>query len=105
MSSRQFYIANILSALAWAPAHVFPGVLLGMALNLAGLSPGQLAVLLIIGLIAVSATVRALRSYLNRHLVLDHRTAAAPGVKLEGRCAAAGFDKIRDWLRRRRGYT
>ena len=28
MSSRQFYAFNILSALAWAPAHVFPGVLL-----------------------------------------------------------------------------
>ena len=27
MSPRQFYAANILSALAWAPAHIFPGVL------------------------------------------------------------------------------
>ena len=78
MSSRQFYAANILSALTWAPADVFPGVLLGMALNLAGLSPGRLAVLLIIGLIAVSAAVRALRSYLSRHPVLDHDAATAP---------------------------
>ena len=67
MSSRQFYAFNILSALAWAPAHVFPGVLLGMAFNLAGLSPGQLAILLIVGLIAISAASQALRSYLNRH--------------------------------------
>ena len=67
MSSRQFYAANILSAFAWAPAHVFPGVLLGMAPNLAGLSPARLAILLIVGLIAVSAAGRALRSYLNRH--------------------------------------
>ena len=59
MSSRRFYAANIPS-----PAHVFPGVLLGMALNLAGLSPGRLAILLIIGLITVWATVRVLRSYL-----------------------------------------
>jgi membrane protein DedA with SNARE-associated domain len=66
MSSRQFYAVNILSALAWAPAHVFPGVLLGMALNLAGLGPGWLAILLIVGLIAVSAAGQALRSYLNR---------------------------------------
>jgi hypothetical protein len=98
MPSRRFYAANILSALTWAPAHVFPGVLLGMALNLAGLSPGRLAILLIIGLIAVSAAVQALRSYLNRHLVLDHH-AAAPGVMLEDGCAHAGLDKIRDWLR------
>jgi membrane protein DedA with SNARE-associated domain len=99
MSSRRFYAANILSALTWAPAHVFPGVLLGMALNLAGLSPGRLAILIIIGLIAVSAAVRALRSYLNQHLVLDHHAAAAPGVKFDDGCAHAGLDKIRDWLR------
>jgi membrane protein DedA with SNARE-associated domain len=67
MSSRQFYAVNILSALAWAPAHVFPGVLLGMALSVVGLSPGQLAILLIVGLIAVSATGQVLRYYLNHH--------------------------------------
>ena len=66
MSSRQFYAANILSAFAWAPAHVFPGVLLGMAPNL-GLSPARLAILVIVGLIAVLAAGRALHSYLNRH--------------------------------------
>jgi membrane protein DedA with SNARE-associated domain len=67
MSPRQFYAANILSALAWAPAHVFPGVLLGMAINLAGVSGGQFTILLIAGLIAVLATVWVIRSYLNRH--------------------------------------
>ena len=66
MSSRQFYAVNVLSALAWAPAHVFPGVLLGMALSVAGLSPGRLAILLIVGLIAVSAAGQILRYYLNR---------------------------------------
>ena len=67
MSSRQFYAVNILSALAWAPAHVFPGVLLGMVLSVSGLSPGRLAILLIVGLIAVSAAGQALRYYLNHH--------------------------------------
>jgi membrane protein DedA with SNARE-associated domain len=67
MSPRQFYAANVLSALAWAPAHVFPGVLLGMAISLAGVSAGQFMILLIAGLIAVSAAVWAIRSYLNRH--------------------------------------
>jgi membrane protein YqaA with SNARE-associated domain len=42
MPPRQFYAANVLSALAWAPAHVFPGVLLAMAISLAGASAGQL---------------------------------------------------------------
>jgi membrane protein DedA with SNARE-associated domain len=52
MSPRQFYVANILSALVWAPAHVFPGVLLAIALRLTGVSATQLTVLLIAGLIA-----------------------------------------------------
>ena len=60
MSPRQFYAANILSALAWAPAHVFPGVLLAMAISLAGASAEQLTVLIIAGLIVVSAACRFL---------------------------------------------
>ena len=72
MSSLQFYAVNILSALAWAPAHVFPGVLLGMALNLAGLSPGPLAVLLIAGLIALSAAGHALRTHFKTSLSGKH---------------------------------
>ena len=67
MSPRQFYAANILSALVWAPAHVFPGVLLGMAIKLTGVSAGQLTIFVIAGLIAVSAAVWATRFYLNRH--------------------------------------
>jgi membrane protein DedA with SNARE-associated domain len=67
MSPRQFYAANILSALAWAPAHVFPGVLLGMAINLAGVSAWQRTILLIGGLTAVLAAGWTIRSYLNRH--------------------------------------
>lgn len=67
MSPRQFYAANILSALAWAPAHVFPGVLLGMAVSLAGVSAGQRTLLLVAGLIVISAAVWAMRFYLSRH--------------------------------------
>jgi membrane protein DedA with SNARE-associated domain len=67
MPPRQFYAANVLSALAWAPAYVFPGVLLAMAISLAGASAGQLTLLIIAGLVAVSAAVGATRFYLNRH--------------------------------------
>jgi membrane protein DedA with SNARE-associated domain len=48
MSPRHFYAANVLSALAWAPAHVFPGVLVGVVVTLAGASPEQLSILLLI---------------------------------------------------------
>ena len=67
MPPRQFYAANVLSALAWAPAHVFPGVLLALAISLAGASPGQLTLMIIAVLIAVSGAAWAIRFYLNRH--------------------------------------
>jgi len=61
MSPLRFYAANILSALVWAPAHVFPGALLGMAISLAGARAGQLALLIIAGLIVISAACGLLR--------------------------------------------
>jgi membrane protein DedA with SNARE-associated domain len=61
MSPLQFYVANILSALVWAPAHVFPGVLLATALKLAGATAEQLTVLIIAGLIVVLAVVWTMR--------------------------------------------
>lgn len=48
MPMLRFYVANVLSALAWAPAYVFPGVLLGASLALAGAVAGRLAVLLVL---------------------------------------------------------
>ncbi len=61
MSPLRFYVANILSALVWAPAHVFPGVLRATALRLAGVSAEQLTALIIAGLIVVLAVVWAMR--------------------------------------------
>jgi membrane protein DedA with SNARE-associated domain len=45
MSPRHFYAANILSALVWAPVHVFPGVLLAIAVSFAGRSAEYLTLL------------------------------------------------------------
>ena len=63
MSPRQFYAANILSALVWAPAHIFPGVLLVMALRLTSASAEQRTLLLIAGLIVATFIIFATRSY------------------------------------------
>jgi len=41
MPARQFYAANTLSAVIWAPAHVFPGVMLAIVASLAGAVPDQ----------------------------------------------------------------
>jgi membrane protein DedA with SNARE-associated domain len=54
MSSRHFYIANVLSALVWAPIHVFPGVLAGMAISVAGPHAAKLG-LFILGAVVVAS--------------------------------------------------
>ena len=43
MSSGHFYVANILSALVWAPIHVFPGVLVGLAIAFGGAHAPELS--------------------------------------------------------------
>ena len=67
MSPGQFYLANILSALAWAPAHVFPGVLLAFAIRLTGATGGELVIYLVASVIVLSIGGWMLRQYLNRH--------------------------------------
>jgi membrane protein DedA with SNARE-associated domain len=62
MSPLQFYAANILSALAWAPAHIFPGVLLAMALQLTIPSAEQRTILVFAGLVVATFIIFATRS-------------------------------------------
>ena len=69
MAPQQFYVANVLSALAWAPVHVFPGVLLAFAVKLAGASGEWLVIILIAALSVLSVVGWVLRRYFNRHPV------------------------------------
>lgn len=52
MPPTRFFIANVSSALAWAPAYLFPGILFGASLGLAAEVASRLAIL-VIGTIAV----------------------------------------------------
>jgi membrane protein DedA with SNARE-associated domain len=63
MSPLQFYAANVLSALAWAPAHIFPGVLLAMALQLTIPSAEQRTILVFAGLIVATFLIVATRAF------------------------------------------
>jgi membrane protein DedA with SNARE-associated domain len=63
MAPRHFYTANILSALVWAPAHIFPGVLLAMALRFTGASAEERTILVIAGLIIATLIILATHSY------------------------------------------
>ncbi len=58
MSPSRFFLANILSALAWAPVYLLLGMAFGASLTLAGEVAGRLAVLMGVVLVALWATVR-----------------------------------------------
>lgn len=66
MPPRQFYAANILSALAWAPAHVFPGVAFGMLVRLAGARPSEVFFLAVAVMIVGLIAARLVRRYFRR---------------------------------------
>ncbi|HWF95701.1 MAG TPA: DedA family protein [Xanthobacteraceae bacterium] len=66
MPARQFYLANILSAIVWAPAHVFPGVVFGLLVSLAGARPEQIFILAVAAMLLGVAVVRAVRYLLKR---------------------------------------
>ncbi|MEO8856172.1 MAG: VTT domain-containing protein [Burkholderiaceae bacterium] len=48
MSPTRFYTVNVVSALAWATAHLAPGALFGASLQLAGAISSRLAILLLV---------------------------------------------------------
>jgi len=66
MPARQFYAANILSALVWAPAHVFPGVIFGFLVHEAGIRREHIFLLAIAAMIAVIAIERLVAYWLKR---------------------------------------
>jgi membrane protein DedA with SNARE-associated domain/membrane-associated phospholipid phosphatase len=52
MPPARFYIINVLSALAWAPVHIIPGIIFGKSLQLAGaVTARMIAVLILLGFI------------------------------------------------------
>jgi membrane protein DedA with SNARE-associated domain len=78
MSTGHFYVANILSALVWAPMHVFPGVLVGWAIAFGAHSPAlSLAALgvLVLGWLAWTMIKRKTES------IVDCPTAPESGTR------------------------
>ena len=61
MPPRQFYLANVLSAVVWAPAHVFPGVVFGLLVRFAGASPEVIFMLAIAAMLLAVMVVRLVR--------------------------------------------
>ena len=64
MSWRNFMIANVISAILWAPAHLLPGMALGASLEIASRVAGRLVVLILIVVALLWAT-----TWLVKHVV------------------------------------
>jgi membrane protein DedA with SNARE-associated domain len=62
MSPPHFYAANVASALVWAPMHVFPGVLLAMALSLVGIRAERFILLVLAAAVLASTLWGLLRA-------------------------------------------
>lgn len=61
MSVSRFYIANILSALVWAPSHILPAVFVGAAFSLFGPAAKPLAILLAVLVVVIWAMIHLVR--------------------------------------------
>jgi membrane protein DedA with SNARE-associated domain len=90
MSSRHFYVANVLSALVWAPIHIFPGVLVGLAIAFGGAHAPELSLAavgaLILAWIAWSLIKRKTASIMDRS---GNQDAPGPGTRESAlRCIA-----------------
>ncbi len=95
MPERRFYAANLLSALAWAPSHVLPGILVGSLLGIAGgVATGRLAVLIAVGGVALYASARLVRYALRQGAPL-----VAAGQEWLWAWADAGDGAVRRWVR------
>jgi undecaprenyl-diphosphatase len=57
----RFYAANILSALAWAPSNVLPGVIVGESIDLFGAAAKPLGILLVLLIVLIWTTMHAVR--------------------------------------------
>ncbi|WP_454642783.1 VTT domain-containing protein [Bradyrhizobium liaoningense] len=97
MPPGRFYFVNVLSAFAWAPAHILPGMFLGASLALAGAAAGRLALLLVLVVALGWLLISGLRFALRRGPVL----MAAGEVRLREWSASRGtwlFRQIRSLL-------
>ncbi len=66
MSARRFYAANVVSAIAWAPSNVLPGVIVGESLDLLGAAAKPLGILLVLLIILSWIILHAVRFMLRR---------------------------------------
>ncbi|GMR03715.1 MAG: bifunctional DedA family/phosphatase PAP2 family protein [Gammaproteobacteria bacterium] len=77
MQPAAFYLANLLSALIWAPLYLLPGIAFGTALGLAGEVAARLTLLLVMMLVALWFLAWLIRASYRLLHVRARRTAEA----------------------------
>ena len=97
----RFYIANVLSALVWAPSHILPGVLIGASLGLFGHAAEPLAIIIVLLVALAWLLVYALRLAIGHgypvveRWILRARNWAASRDTAAARAVAAVLDPAR----------
>lgn len=61
MPAWRFYVANVVSALVWAPSHVLSGMLVGASLGFVGAAAERAAILLVVAIIVLWVIARLVR--------------------------------------------
>jgi len=71
MPPRRFYAANVLSAIVWAPAHVFPGVVLAMATKLMSAMTPERVVIAVAVLVAAAVAGYAVHRWMKGKIKVE----------------------------------
>ncbi|MDW5317582.1 bifunctional DedA family/phosphatase PAP2 family protein [Rhizobium sp. PL01] len=89
MPARRFYVVNIASALAWAPAHILPGALVGASMGFLNHISSRLAIAIILLLLGAVVIGWMARFLLLRLLPFIERIRLRAVVSLERRSPTA----------------
>ncbi len=95
MGRFSFYPVNIASALAWAPAHIAPGIVFGASAALAEAVSARLAAMLILLVVLLWLVVRVVRLVIRYGLPIARRIARLAMLRLARRFPRFGRHVLR----------
>lgn len=104
MERRRFYPINVASALAWAPAHIAPGIVFGASAALAEAVSARAAVMLIVVAALAWAVVALVRLTIRRGLPLAGKFAERLAQRVAAR-ATRRFPRAAQRMRRAIGSS
>lgn len=97
MPVRRFYVANILSALVWAPSHILPAVFVGAAFSTFGAAAKPIGILIVLIVVVIWTVIRLVKFALRRGPSLLSRISAwlqAQATARDSRWSRIAFDLL-----------